>query len=253
MHEGEQQSRREAVRRVLAGEPVAAVAAEPWAQVGASAIAWELTKLGIDDPPPPRTIERILARHDEPRRARRGRYTPKGTDYPAPPMLEPNACQQGDTVGPRHLEGGELFYVFNVVDVGRRKAAGQICVSKSAEATCTALMAIWDRLGLPQRLQLDNQQALAGAGRRPGLVARACLANGVTPTYIPPDFTGLTGQVEWIRLIRSDKQLRVLDHRITMPDELTYEYVTATLIVEDQELAVTHQDREISRHPYPLR
>jgi putative transposase len=387
VHEDEQQSRREAVRRVLAAEPVAAVAAdlgrskpwvrkwvarydptdeswacshsraprtvanrtdeeteslvlkvrrqlaaEPWAQLGASAIAWELTKLGIDDPPPPRTIERILARHDEPRRARRGRYTPKGTAYPAPPMLEPNACQQGDTVGPRHLEGGELFYVFNVVDVGRRKAAGQICASKSAESTCTALMAIWDRLGLPQRLQLDNQQALAGAGRRPGLVARACLANGVTPTYIPfaepwrngvvehfndtfdkkffrterfasptelidrydafetfhnanhrysalkgatpnhiearagftpqpptydndipPDFTGLTGQVEWIRLIRSDKQLRVLDHRFTMPDELTYEYVTATLIVEDQELVVTHQDREISRHPYPLR
>ena len=38
-----------------------------------------------------------------------------------------------------------------------------------------------------------------------------------------------------------------------MPDELTYEEVTATLIVEDQELVVTHQDREISRHPYPLR
>ncbi len=110
MHGDEQQSRREAVRRVLAGEPVAAVAAdlgrskpwvrkwvgrydptdeswadshsraprtvanrtdaeteslvlkvrrqlaaEPWAQVGASAIAWELTKLGIDDPPPPRS------------------------------------------------------------------------------------------------------------------------------------------------------------------------------------------------------
>jgi len=60
-------------------------------------------------------------------------------------------------------------------------------------------------------------------------------------------------QVEWIRLVRSDEQLRVLDHRFTMPDALTYEYVTATLIVEDQELVVPHQDREISRHPYPLR
>ena len=45
----------------------------------------------------------------------------------------------------------------------------------------------------------------------------------------------------------------MLDHRFTMPDELTYEEVTATLIVEDHKLVVTHQDREISRHPYPLR
>ena len=70
---------------------------------------------------------------------------------------------------------------------------------------------------------------------------------------IPPDFTDLSGQVEWIWLIRSDRKLRVLDRRFTMPDGLTYEEVTATLIVEDQELVVTHQDREISRHPYPLR
>jgi hypothetical protein len=36
-------------------------------------------------------------RHDEPRRARPGRYTPKGTAYPAPSMADPNACQRGDT------------------------------------------------------------------------------------------------------------------------------------------------------------
>ena len=45
----------------------------------------------------------------------------------------------------------------------------------------------------------------------------------------------------------------MLDRRFTMPDELTYEYVTATLIVDDQELVVTHQDREISCHHYPLK
>ena len=212
MHDHEQQTRREAVRRVMAGEPVAAVAAdmgrsqpwvrkwaarydptdegwadshsrapktlanrtdgetealalkvrrhlaaEPWAQVGASAIAWELTKLGIADPPPARTIERILARHDVSRRARRGRYIPRAVPYPAPPMVAPNACQQGDTVGPRHLEGDELFYVFNVVDVGRRKAAGQICASQSAKTT----------------------------GRLPGTLLRLCLVHGVIPTFIP--------------------------------------------------------------------
>lgn len=382
----EEQARRAAVRRVMAGEPVSAVAGDmdrsqpwvrkwvarydptdpgwaswhsrapktvanrtdaeteelvltvrkhlaqnPWAQVGSSAIAWELTKLGVDDPPPPRTIERILARHDVPRRSRRQHYTPKGTPYPAPPTVEPNACQQGDTVGPRHLEGGELFYAFNVVDVGRRKVAGEICASKSAAATCQALTAIWERLGVPERLQLDNQQALAGTGRRPGRLVRLCLAQGVTPTFIPfaepwrngvvehdndtfdkkffrtehfagidqlsaryaefetfhnathrysalkgatpdqtearagftprppaPDldiptgFDGSTGRVEWIRLIRSDRQLRVLDHALAMPESVVYEYVTATLVVEHEELVVTHHGREIARHPFPL-
>ena len=386
MGSSEEQARREAVRRVLGGEPVSAVArsmdrsepwvrkwvgrydpsddgwaaarsrapktvanrtdtetealvvkvrkrlaADPWAQVGSSAIAWELVKLGVDDPPPLRTIERILARHNVARRSRRQGYVPKGTPYPSPPAVEPNACQQGDTVGPRHLEGGTVFYVFNVVDVGRRKTAGQVTTSKSAEATGTALMSIWARLGVPERLQMDNQQALSGAGRQPGLLARLCLAHGVIPTFIPfaepwrngvvehyndtfdkkffrterfqtidqliaryadfedfhnqthrysalngatpnqvetragftprlpvgdvdipSGFRGLSGQVEWIRLIRSDRQLRVLDHSITMPEAVVYEYVTATLVVDDQELVITHHDHEITRYPFPL-
>lgn len=80
--------------------------ANPWAQVGPAAIAWELEKLGVDDPPSLRTISRILVRHDLPRRPRRNRYEPKGTDYPAPPDLQPNACQQADLVGPATCTAG---------------------------------------------------------------------------------------------------------------------------------------------------
>ncbi len=141
-----EQQRREAVRRVQDGEPVAAVAealdrsepwvrkwvtrhdsdadtwansrsrapgtvanrtaeqveaavveirqrlvANPWAQVGPAAIAWELTKHDIDPVPSLRTIARVLVRHDIDRRPRRQRYEPKGTDYPDPPGLDPNA------------------------------------------------------------------------------------------------------------------------------------------------------------------
>lgn len=73
------------------------------------------------------------------------------------------------------------------------------------------------------------------AARKGATLKQVDARAGFTPTPpsltsdIPPDFTGLTGQVEWIRCIRSDSQLRVLDHRFTMPDALTYEYVTATL------------------------
>ena len=52
--------------------------ANPWAQVGAEAIAWELEKLGVE-PPPRRTLERILARAGA-SSGRRGssRRAPKG-------------------------------------------------------------------------------------------------------------------------------------------------------------------------------
>ncbi len=115
--DAEERARREAVRRALAGEPVALIMAallrsrrwvfkwlaryepkradwarsrsrapgvvanrtregtqalvlkvrarlqaDPWAQVGASAVAWELSKLGVRPLPELRTIERILQR-----------------------------------------------------------------------------------------------------------------------------------------------------------------------------------------------
>ncbi|MGI8660348.1 MAG: hypothetical protein ACR2LH_04845 [Thermoleophilaceae bacterium] len=50
--------------------------ANPWAQIGAEAIAWELEKLGIN-PPTTRTIERVLARRGAARR-RAGSARPRG-------------------------------------------------------------------------------------------------------------------------------------------------------------------------------
>ena len=51
---------------------------DPWAQVGAVTIAWEMDKLGFA-PPTARTIERILTRAGVPKRRARNRYVPKGT------------------------------------------------------------------------------------------------------------------------------------------------------------------------------
>lgn len=306
------------------------LAANPWAQVGPAAIAWELSKRDdVDQVPAPRTIARILVRHDIDRRPRRQRYEPKGTDYPDPPDLDPNDCQQLDLVGPRSLYSGGRFYAVNAVDLGRRKAAGAITTSKSSAATCDAISAIWERLGVPVRLQMDNQQGLAGAGRSPGLLVRFCLAHGVIPRFIPysepwrngvvehfndtfdkqffrtesfdsvarvaerypefldfhnanhrysalggrtpdqagagfvpqlPDldidapagFAELSGRVEFVRLIRSDATLRLLDLAFPMPDEVIYEYVTAVLDIEDQHLDVLHLGARVARFPCPL-
>jgi putative transposase len=55
----------------------------PWAQVGAPAIGWELEKLGAAVPPE-RTIERILARAGATERRRPGRRPSIGIPSPAP-------------------------------------------------------------------------------------------------------------------------------------------------------------------------
>ena len=58
------------------------LAANPWAQVGADAIAWELEKVGVE-PPPRRTLERIVARSGATRQHGRARRPSKGVPYPA--------------------------------------------------------------------------------------------------------------------------------------------------------------------------
>ena len=81
------------------------LAANPWAQIGAEAIAWELRKLGIE-PPPPRTIEQIVARAGASGRPRRERRKAKGIPYPAAPAERAGDLHEADLVGPRHLQGG---------------------------------------------------------------------------------------------------------------------------------------------------
>ncbi|HZP95072.1 MAG TPA: helix-turn-helix domain-containing protein, partial [Candidatus Limnocylindria bacterium] len=158
--------------------------ADPWAQIGATAIAWELKKLGLRAVPPSWTIERVLQRAGVPRRRRRERRTPKGTPYPAPPALLPNACQQGDLIGPRHLAGAIPFFVLNVVDLARRAAGCELQLSKADAPTASAVIRIWGRLGIPERFQLDNWLVPANHRRLP-VVVRLCLALEVTPVFIP--------------------------------------------------------------------
>lgn len=372
MADREAELRREAVSRVLAGEPVAKVAvelgrserwvrkwlarydpaqdnwaedrsraprvqarrtplrierlileirerliADPWAQVGAVAIAWELEKLGIP-PPAVWTIDRILGRAGVSKRRARNRYVPKGTPYPAGPALpRPNAMHQLDLVGPRHLEGGVPFYALNVIDVGRRRAGIEILPSKEEYEVTRGLARLWSRLGVPKRAQFDNGQTIAGRGHHLALPVQTCLVLGVRvrlipfgepwrnavvehfndvfdkrffrterfrdPTHLaeraaafeafhnthhrysalkgatpvewerrlgfvgepldagfqPPSTLPRRGQVEFIRLIRSDRVLKLLaGSTLLVPEDLIHRYVTATLHARTERLVI---------------
>lgn len=289
---------------------------DPWAQVGAVAIAWELEKLGVR-PPEVWTIDRILRRRGVPKRRARTHYVPKGTPYPSGPILvRPNAVHQIDLVGPRHLEGAVPFYALNAVDVGRRRCGIEILPNKEEREVARGLVGLWSRMGVPKVAQFDNGQTIAGRGRHLALPVRSCLHLGVRVRLIPfeepwrngvvehfndvfdkrffraerfrdlahlteraaafeafhnahhrysalkgatavewerrlgfvarllaPDFEPLTvlprrGQAEFIRLIRSDRILKVLGAKIVLPGELTYQYVTATLHLRLQRLVI---------------
>ncbi len=162
----------------------ARLARQPWAQIGAPAIAWELHKLHLRKIPELRTIERILERAAVPRRERRLRYAAKGTPYPALPTPGPNDLQEADLIGPRHLRGAVPFHVLNVVDIGRRAAACELQAGKTDAETAASLIRIWGRLGIPKRLKLDNW-LIAQHGRRLPRTVWLCLALGVIPVFVP--------------------------------------------------------------------
>jgi hypothetical protein len=61
------------------------------------------------------------------------------------------------------------------------------------------------------------------------------------------------GHVEFIRLIRSDAILRIMSHDFRMPDELIYNYATASLDTAAQQLSVYHHGVAVTTFPYPLK
>jgi len=275
----------------------------PWSQVGAHAIDWELEKLGVVAPTT-RTIERILARAGVSGRPRPQRRQTKGLAYPAPAARAVGDVHQADLVGPRHLDGGQRFLALNAIDVMGHRAGIEIVEDRSERSITPALIALWRRLGVPDRMQFDNGGPFV-AGRALGEIVRLCLHQGATPVFIPqsepwrnavvehfndtfdkrffrserftdraqladrasefesfhnanhryraterrtPDQVAAGtqprqptpldqlpggwpehGKIEFIRFIRSDRRLRLLHRSIEVPQQLVYDYVTATL------------------------
>jgi len=168
--------------------------ANPWAQVGADAVGWELKKLGVE-PPPRRTLERILARGGATRRHGSGRRQPKGIPYPQVAATRPGDLHEACLLGPRHLQGGVRFYALNAIDLASHGCGIGILESSSDERVAQALLAVWERLGLPLRLQLDNGGPFL-APKRLGLIVRLCLHQGVIPRFLPPSEPWPQGTVE---------------------------------------------------------
>jgi putative transposase len=181
------------VARVLAVR--ARLEEDPWAQVGADAVAWELSKLG-GPVPVSRTIERILARAGASGRRRSGgRRSSKGIPYPAPAAQRRGDVVQVDLVGPRHLDGGVRFHALNQIDVASHHAGIEIIQDREDRTVLGALHALWERHGVPQRVQFDNGGPFVSPTGL-GEVVRVCLRQGTTPVFIPPREPWRNGTIE---------------------------------------------------------
>jgi len=165
--------------------------ANPRAQYGALAVAWELRRMGVDPIPGAWTIDRVIrdAGLARPRR-RPAAYVPKGVAYPSRPGgAEPGVYHQIDMIGPRHLDGAVEFHAVNLVDVGSHLAASRIVPAARPTLVAAAITAMWTTVGLPGVAQLDNHSNFRGAippnWAQFGPVVAACLDLDVTPRFIP--------------------------------------------------------------------
>lgn len=165
---------------------------------GAQAILWELEDVGVMPLPSLRTINRILARNELTHR-RTGKYEAKGTLYPVLPSALPNQTHQADLVGPCYLKGPIRFYSLNVIDTATVRCCLHPSLSKSGQMVIDGLWGSWKRMGIPERLQVDNAMSFFGSPTHPrgmGPLIRLCLHNGVEPWFIPMAEPWRNGMIE---------------------------------------------------------
>jgi putative transposase len=165
---------------------------------GAQAILWEMEDLGARPLPSIRTINRILSRNELTHR-RTGKYEAKGTAYPILPSLLPNQTHQADLVGPCYLMGPVRFYSLNIVDTATVRCGLHPSPSKSSQTILDGFWGAWKRMGIPERIQVDNAMSFFGSPAHPrgmGPLIRLCLHNGVEPWFIPMAEPWRNGMIE---------------------------------------------------------
>lgn len=160
-----------------------------YADRGADALAAELTRAGVR-PPSRATINRILRDHalTQPRRPQRKRGK-LPDDFPWPGPTAPNDQHLFDFVV-RSIRGEGRCYGYNLLDYVRRWPVLQAVPAKTTEQVSIFLVMVWQELGLPGSLYLDNDPVWNGGGRGQRVlstIVRLCLLVGIEVIFTPPD------------------------------------------------------------------
>ncbi len=183
-----------------------------YAQIGATAIAWQIQKLGCS-PPPIWSINRILKRNGKirPKEKRRKNKSNVAYTWFTEPYY-PGHIYQSDLIGPRYLKGDGRFYCLSTIDRFSHLAHSVPIRSKDDDSIVGALLQTWHHIGVPEHLQLDNELSFLGSIRYPhslGKVQKLCPAAGVQPIFIPAAEPWRNGMIEHFNRTFEDSFYRV--------------------------------------------
>lgn len=107
--------------------------------------------------------------------------------------------QQMDFVGPRYIKNLGRIYWLNIIDLDTRLAAVYPVMGKSSDLILPCLVDFWQKYGIPDFLQMDNELSFRGNNRYKhcyGKVVRLCLINQIKPIFIPVQEPWRNGVIE---------------------------------------------------------
>ena len=167
---------------------------------GAEAVAAELRRQAVPNPPCARTIHRILERCGALDGGQRTRRPAPPRGWYLPDLAAARAeLDQFDLVEDLKIQDGPLVGSLNGVSLH----GGLVGAFPDAQFTAAAVRALltdhWREEGLPDYAQFDNDTRFQGPHQHRdvvGSVTRLCLSLGVTPVFIPPGEVGFQAAIE---------------------------------------------------------
>lgn len=173
---------------------------ERYRLAGAPTIRRELEGLGYAPLPSLRAIGRVLQQANRTSPPFCVQPTRPVAAYPGPQATHSNRVHQFDLVGPRYLKGRKVRYYFLVYkDAYDQTAHVEFWPKPTLDTVLGFVVRAWQRLGLPEYLQVDNGVLFAGTGRWPGSLnrfIRLVLLVGVKLVFIPEGQPFRNGSVE---------------------------------------------------------
>jgi hypothetical protein len=119
-------------------------------------------------------------------------------DYPRLQPKQPHELTQVDHL-PHFLQGGQRVFCFNAIDVVSRYPAGQVYEQRRAAEAAGFLIYVWQKLGVSQYTQVDNEACFSGGFTHPyvlGQCVRLALRVGTELVFSPVRHPKSNGSVE---------------------------------------------------------
>lgn len=187
---------RQAVCRIRSQLEAEAGQQEKLVYVGSQIIQSRLEQEGYQPLPSLASIERILSAQG----MTKPRHSPSQQEdhYPHLHPHQPLDLIQVDIV-PNFLQGIRWIACYNAVDVVSHYPTGEQFFQKSSLHSAQFLIRVWQQLGLPKYIQMDNEGCFSGGFTHPrvlGKVLRLCLYVGIELVFSPLRHPQSNGWVE---------------------------------------------------------